>query len=615
MATQRLTFRFLLMALLAVLSLPAHPQSLGMLLQAGLVPGLGGKVLRLETGPLTGGESVDLVVLPATGGEAGGYLLGSGWGDLLYYPRGPAGVCLPPQVWVGTDPSEWQWPPLPRQVSPEVADWDGDGHLDLLLGWGGLLLWYPRVGPHMGAGQELRLADGSFVAQAVHTLSAASGHLAPCVADVDADGRPDLLLGGEEGSLCWARNTEETGFSLAAPQPVMTPTGPLRVAGRARPAWGDVDGDGRPDLIVGDAAGRLTVWPGMPTGLGPGAPLTMTADPPLLGAVSPRVEAEGRLLLGESGGFVRALSRAGDAWQDQGRLQGQQVPLDVGSAPAVSLVDVDGDERPDLLAGEAAGYVWYFAQQAGAPQGTFRAAQALTSDGHQPVIAEGGYAWPLLVAMAGSRDRDLLLGTGRGQVELWLRTRTLVRGSPLTAGAGPIQTAGPLTLSVADWDNDAKLDLFIGCHGEPALQTDNIQVQAGQIGVFLNAALVRGALPIFSKGSPLDVYCRRPGSSALGLLRGLGLTALVPVPGGVVPERFLALGERATFLLNCEVQPPQSPLLTLPLPENAPPVGLLPALYSAWVSSDEAGRPDLVFCGLREYGLVCTFPAAGLGLR
>ena len=58
-----------------------------------------------------------------------------------------------------------------------------------------------------------------------------------------------------------------------------------------------------------------------------------------------------------------------------------------------------------------------------------------------------------------------------------------------------------------------------------------------------------------------------------------------------------------------------SRMLTLTLPENSPPVGLLPALYSVWVTADALGQPDQVFCGLREYGMVCVFSAESLGLR
>jgi hypothetical protein len=609
-----------LLALLLACALPAHAQSLGMLLQAGLVPGLEGRLLRLQVGPITAGQSTDVALLPAVASAPGGVLLGSGWGDLVFYASGAADVCRPPQVWLGAEPADWQWPPVARQVSPEIADWEGNGQLDLILGWGNLLLWYPRVGAQMGAGQQVRLADGRALTEVLAALDPTAGHLAPCIGDVDGDGKPDLILGADDGTLWWARNTADHGFSLEAPQRLETPTGAAQVVGRARPAWGDVTGDGRPDLLVGDARGLLTLWPGMPTGLGPGQPLTVAnLDPPFLGGVSPRLAADGRILVGESGGFVRALGRGPDGtWLDRGRVNGEQVPLAIGSAPAISAVDENGDGRLELLAGEAGGRVLIFHPRAGAPAWDFDPAQTLTIDGKEPVEAEGGYSWPLLVDIEGSGTKDLLLGTGAGRVELWLRARTLVRGSPLTAGAGPIQTAGPLSLAVADWSGNGRPDLFVGCHAQPAVQAGNLQVAYDQVGLFLNEALSRGSLPIFTKGTLLDIYCRRPQTGAtLGLLHGLGLSGLFPLPtpprGPIT--RFLGLGERATYLFDCESQPPFYPMLTLPLADNAPPQGVLPALYSVWVTSDAAGRPDQVLCGLREYGMVCMYSAESLGLR
>lgn len=604
--------------LLLAWALPVQAQSLGMLLQAGLVPGLEGRLLRLSQGPITAGEAADLALLPASGGNPGGYLLGSAWGDLVFYGRDAAGPCLPPQVWLGAEPADWHWPPVARQVSPEIADWDGDGQPDLVLGWGDLLLWYSRVGLQMGAGQEVRLADGRPLTRALRPLSRTARHLAPCLADFDDDGRPDLLLGGEDGSLWWARNTAATAFALDPPQRLMSPVGAVQVAGRARPAWGDFTGDGRPDLVVGDSRGLLTLWPGMPTGLGPGSPLILaSANPPLLGSVCPRVGPDGRLLVGESGGFVRSFAREENgAWRDEGRILGLDVPLDVGSAPALSTADEDGDGRMDLIAGEAGGRVLIFRQRPGAPAWEFEPARTLTLDGQEPVQAEGGYSWPLLGYGQGNRGGDLLLGTGSGRVELWLKTRVLVRGAPLTAGAGPIQASGPITVSAADWNGDGCPDLFLGCHARPAVAADNLQVQFDQVALFENSALTPASLPVFNKGTRVDVYSRRPASGAtLGLLRGLGLSGLLPLPGRGPLTRFLGLGERATYLLNCESQPPFYPVLTLTLADHAPPQGLLPALYSVWVTSDAQGRPDQVLCGLREYGLICLYPASALGLR
>ncbi len=610
----------LLIFFLSLLPLSASAQSLGMLLRVGLVPGLGGSLLRLPVGPVTGGEGVDLAIVPAEGNAPGGLLVGSQWGDLIFYAEDPSGVYQPPEPWLGSGSAQWHWPPVPRQVSPELADWDGDGRLDLLLGWGSLLLWYRREEGSLGAGRQVEMTDGRRLAEAVRSENPQAGHLAPCAGDFDGDGRPDLLLGADDGSVWWCRNQAEAGFTPAEPQRVVSPTGPLRAAGgRARISLGDLTGDGRPDLLLGSARGDLCFYPSMPTGLGPAQPLVF-AEPPassLAGALSPRVApAEGRVLLGEARGLVRAVEvSAGGRLIDRGYLLAKEVPLDLGPAAAIQVVDENGDGYPDLVAGEASGRVTVY-RNAGASDWDLATGQPLRDGRGAPVIAEEGYAWPLLLDADGDRDLDLLLGTGRGQIELWLNQGGLIRGAPITAGAGPIQAAGPITVAAGDWNGDGKPDLFVGCRREPARSGEKVEVRWGQIAFFENEALGRVALPLFNKGTLLDVFWRKGNAGGtLGRLPDLGLFALAPLPAPRGLTRFLALGSEAAYLLDCENRPPQYPFLTLTVPGNSPPTGLLPALSSAWVTATPSGKPAQVLCALGEYGFVCVFSAEALGIR
>ncbi len=606
--------------LLLLLCVPVHAQSLGMLLRAGLTPGVESKVLRLAEGPLTGGPGTDLALLPAEDAAPAGLLLGSQWGDLTFYAGEPGNVYGSPDSWLGANSRQWHWPPIARQVSPESADWDGDGHPDLLLGWGSLLLYYPRVGGGLGAGRQMETADGERLTDQVRVQDPRAGHLAPCAGDFDGDGKPDLLLGADDGSLWWCRNEAEQGFSLGPPERIMGPTGPVQAPeGRARPALGDLNGDGRPDLLVGSARGVLTLYPAMPTGLGPPQSLTWTTppDPPLLGGVSPRLLPGGaRLLLGEAAGFVRAVQvTPTGTLTDRGRLTGREVPLALGMAPAICLADEDGDGALDLLAGDASGRVTVYPNRDPAGGWSLGSPRPLRDKQGAPVAIASGYAWPLLLDIDGDRDLDLLLGTGGGQVELWLNQGGLIRGAPLTAGAGPIQAAGPLTVQIGDWEGEGKLDLFVGCETAPEVEANRIQVRPGQTAFFKNEAQGRPALPIFNKGTLLDVHWRKGDSGGtLGHLGDLGLTACLPLPGAQPPTRFLATGHTGTYLLACESAPPLYPLLTLTAPGSAPPVALLPSLYSVAVSTSRTGRPAQLLCALREYGLVCVYEAAALGL-
>ena len=69
------------------------------------------------------------------------------------------------------------------------------------------------------------------------------------IADIDGDGKPDILVGNAsaDSSIALLRNTSTVGFlSFAAPQLILLPIRPGKMA------IGDVDGDGRPDLAIGN---------------------------------------------------------------------------------------------------------------------------------------------------------------------------------------------------------------------------------------------------------------------------------------------------------------------------------------------------------------------------
>src|SRR5262249_6400843 len=88
------------------------------------------------------------------------------------------------------------------------------------------------------------------------------GDVHPVLADWDRDGKPDLLVGTGAGSVLWCRNVgTRAAPRLAAPR-VLVPASPAAKKGGAlkEGQWGirakicvtDWDGDGWPDLLLGD---------------------------------------------------------------------------------------------------------------------------------------------------------------------------------------------------------------------------------------------------------------------------------------------------------------------------------------------------------------------------
>jgi len=152
---------------------------------------------------------------------------------------------------------------------PFAIDWSGHGKLDLIVGTlNGDVYLVPNVGtadkPAFGDPKPL-LADGK-------PIRIEAGDAAPLVADWDGDGKPDLIVGASDGSVVWFRN-EGTVQSprLAAAQVLIPPSpspwmgdnarGPADWGVRVKPCVVDWDGNGRLDLLLGDVCGGFERTP------------------------------------------------------------------------------------------------------------------------------------------------------------------------------------------------------------------------------------------------------------------------------------------------------------------------------------------------------------------
>ena len=142
-----------------------------------------------------------------------------------------------------------------------AADFDGDGDLDLFVGdIRGDVYLVPNEGTRQkwsfGKEQKLPCAGGTVKVE---------GDAGPFVADWDGNGSPDLLVGSGDGSVWVYSNTAPKGkpMQLAAGKQLLSPVGdqygekmptePSRGM-RTKVCAADWNGDGRLDLLVGDFA-------------------------------------------------------------------------------------------------------------------------------------------------------------------------------------------------------------------------------------------------------------------------------------------------------------------------------------------------------------------------
>ncbi|GAA3412716.1 VCBS repeat-containing protein [Paenibacillus hodogayensis] len=257
---------------------------------------------------------------------------------------------------------------LPYRAYPALADLNGDGKPDLLVGSAdGYVYRYANAGTTLttqmvpegsaypdgfGAPEKLRLDNGQ--------LFRTDGYATVTAASLRGNGLTDLIVGSADGSIVALLRQPKGGF--AAPVPLLSGGKPIRAAANSAPALGDLNGDGVPDLVVGDADGNVTAYygvAGQPLHFGPAVPL-FTIDAKYAAPAVRDMNGDGKadLAIGNSEGDLLVYVQRDGTWVPQGPIAGQTsnqmgTKALVGGQYSVPLwADLNHDGKEDLIVGQ-----------------------------------------------------------------------------------------------------------------------------------------------------------------------------------------------------------------------------------------------------------------------
>ena len=280
---------------------------------------------------------------------------------------------------------------IPTWPSAFSIDVNLDGKKDMLLApnagtsaenYRGI--WYYKNNSVTGTA-DWQFQSDSFLSDKSIDLGTASY---PILFDYDKDGRPDLLVGSDgyrqaSGQLksrisCY-KNTSTPGNASFTLQNTDFLNVSIHNFQGAAPAVGDVDGDGRADLVVGHTDGTLTYFKNIAAsdGLQPDWQLTQLQLQDLSGSV-----------------------------------------INVGGYAAPFVYDIDRDGKKDLIIGNIYGFVQYYRNESTTP-GTIRLKLINTKLGmakSDPTQNFGNYSTPFIGKLDPSGIEYLLMGSNSGNV-------------------------------------------------------------------------------------------------------------------------------------------------------------------------------------------------------
>ncbi len=343
--------------------------------------------------------------------------------------------------------------------SPNLADFDGDGDLDLLCGeFLDGFTYFQNVGTR----ERPKFTTGRRLVYQETPLAMDLQMITPTAFDWDSDGDIDLVVGDEDGRVALVEHTGKVIDGLPQflpPKYFQQEADALKFGALATPVSVDWDGDGDEDIIAGNSAGNIAFFENLDGGNPPkwadskllkvdGRPIRPQAGPN--GSIQGPAEAKwGYTTLsvadwdhdGKEDLIVNSI------W---GKIEWYRNTGDLNELEAGKPVEVEWEEDPPYPT-----WNWWkpVGKQLVTQWRTTPIAIDLDEDGLNDLVCldhEGYLAWFRREKVG----EDFILRPGK-------RIFTNRRGEPLKLNGKTAGGSGRRKICIADWDGDGKLDLLL----------------------------------------------------------------------------------------------------------------------------------------------------------